>query len=115
MPMPVGKEDVARAFYGDFLGLTWVDKPVHLAAMGGAWFAFPDGRHVHLQAEPNFAPFVHPHPAIAVRDLDALAAQFVERGVTPRWDTRWEGVRRFYAIDPFGNRLEFVDAGDVGL
>lgn len=115
MPMPVGQEAAAREFYGAFLGFEDIVKPEHLRSMGGVWFQMPDGRQLHLQSEPDFHRWVKPHPAFAVRDLDTLAAQFEARGHTPRWDTRWTGVRRFYATDPFGNRLEFVAAGDVGL
>ncbi len=46
------------------------------------------------------------HPAFAVEDLDALA----ERIGDVRWDDELPGVRRFYAHDPFGNRLEFLAA-----
>ena len=115
MPMPVGKEALAEEFYGGLLGFERVEKPVHLQSLGGAWFQMPDGRQLHLQAEPDFKRWTRPHPAFAVNDLDALAALFESKGLTAHWDDRWTGVRRFYCADPFGNRLEFVDAGDVGL
>ena len=44
------------------------------------------------------------HPAFAVADLDALAAELGDVA----WDDGLPGVRRFYASDPFGNRLEFL-------
>ena len=46
------------------------------------------------------------HPAFAVDDLDALAANLGD----VRWDEELSGGRRFYATDPFGNRLEFLEA-----
>lgn len=36
--------------------------------------------------------------------LDALAARIGD----VEWDDAAPGVRRFYATDPFGNRLEFL-------
>jgi hypothetical protein len=34
-------------------------------------------------------------------------------GITIVEDSSLPHVRRFYAADPFGNRLEFVQLGDV--
>jgi hypothetical protein len=36
LAMPVGREDEARAFYRDVIGISEVEKPPHLAARGGA-------------------------------------------------------------------------------
>ena len=38
LAMPPGKEEEARAFYCDLLGLPEVPKPGGSAARGGAWF-----------------------------------------------------------------------------
>ncbi len=115
IPMPVGEEDKAREFYVGVLGLAEVKKPKELALRGGVWFEFPDRRQIHLQSEPIFERLRHPHPAIAVSDLDDLATRLEALDMNPRWDDRWDGVRRFFAVDPFGNRLEFVEAKAVGL
>ena len=50
------------------------------------------------------------HPAFAVDDLDSLAERLQGTGVTITWDDAVPGQRRFFAFDPFGNRLEFVAA-----
>ncbi|MDX6536175.1 MAG: hypothetical protein QOD37_516, partial [Gaiellales bacterium] len=36
---PPGCEQQARAFYGDLLGLSELEKPAPLAGRGGCWFA----------------------------------------------------------------------------
>lgn len=96
---PKGCEEDARAFYGGVLGLREVDKPDALRARGGVWF-----EQLHVGVEQDFRPARKAHPAFAVDDLDALAARIGE----VEWDDAVPGVRRFYASDPFGNRLEFV-------
>jgi catechol 2,3-dioxygenase-like lactoylglutathione lyase family enzyme len=96
---PPGCEEDARAFYGGVLGLREVDKPDALRARGGVWF-----EQLHVGVEQDFRPARKAHPAFAVDDLDALAARIGE----VEWDDAVPGVRRFYASDPFGNRLEFV-------
>jgi catechol 2,3-dioxygenase-like lactoylglutathione lyase family enzyme len=104
---PRGGEDEARAFYGALLGLPELDKPVALLARGGVWFAV-GAQQLHVGVEEPFAPARKAHPALAVRDLDALAARLGAAGVVVTWDDAIPGTRRFYAADPFGNRLEFV-------
>jgi hypothetical protein len=44
-----------------------------------------------------------------VEGLDALAATLTGAGVEVRWDDDFPGHRRFYADDPVGNRLEFLE------
>jgi catechol 2,3-dioxygenase-like lactoylglutathione lyase family enzyme len=100
---PPGCEAEARGFYGALLGLSEVPKPAGLAARGGVWFGF-----LHVGVTPDFVPAAKAHPALRVRDLDALAERLVEAGVQVRWDEDIPGVARFYADDPWGNRLEFV-------
>jgi catechol 2,3-dioxygenase-like lactoylglutathione lyase family enzyme len=96
---PPGCEEEARAFFGGVLGLRELPKPPALAARGGVWF-----EHVHVGVEDDFRPARKAHPAFVVDDLDALAARLGD----VEWDDALPGVRRFYAADPWGNRLEFI-------
>jgi catechol 2,3-dioxygenase-like lactoylglutathione lyase family enzyme len=98
---PPGCEAEARRFFGELLGMREVEKPPSLAARGGVWF-----EHLHIGVEEGFRPARKAHPAFAVADLDALAARLED----VEWDDALPGVRRFYARDPWGNRLEFVQA-----
>lgn len=102
---PPGAEDAARGFYGDWLGMPEVPKPPRLAARGGVWFAC-GGQQLHVGVEEGFTPAGKAHPALLVRDLDALVA-----GREVQWDDDTiPGVRRCYVADPFGNRVELVAA-----
>jgi catechol 2,3-dioxygenase-like lactoylglutathione lyase family enzyme len=103
---PAGCETEARAFFGGLLGLEELEKPPALAARGGVWFALADGRQLHVGVERDFAPAAKAHPAFRVEGYDALRARFGDDGVD---DGAIPGLRRFYAADPWGNRLEFVD------
>jgi len=66
------------------------------------WFA----EGLHLGVELAFAPARKAHPAFRVDDLDAVAARLTAAGVELTWDGRLPDRRRFYAADPFGNRVE---------
>jgi catechol 2,3-dioxygenase-like lactoylglutathione lyase family enzyme len=111
LAMPAGGEERARRFYADLLGLAELPKPAPLAARGGCWFNGA-GIQLHLGVEEPFAPARKAHPAFLVADLQVLADGFAAAGVAVQPDTSVAGVRRFYAADPFGNRLEFLQDGD---
>jgi catechol 2,3-dioxygenase-like lactoylglutathione lyase family enzyme len=108
LAMPPGEEARAEAFYSGLLGLPRVEKPPELAARGGCWFR-GDGIELHLGVEEEFRPARKAHPAILVTGLDALEARLREAGVPTAHDVELSGHRRFYAHDPFGNRLEFLE------
>jgi catechol 2,3-dioxygenase-like lactoylglutathione lyase family enzyme len=112
--IPTGGEDAARRFYGGVLGLTEVSKPAALAARGGCWFVGP-GVALHLGVEADFRAARKAHVALLTDALDELRGTFAAAGVTIVDDDAPIGVRRFHAFDPFGNRLELVDARDAGF
>lgn len=104
---PEGCEEAAREFYGGALGLREIEKPAALRARGGCWFECGD-RQLHIGVERDFRPAKKAHPAFAVTDFDALRETLAKRGVVVN-DEAIPGTRRFYAEDPWGNRLEFVE------
>jgi predicted enzyme related to lactoylglutathione lyase len=63
-----------------------------------------------LGVEEPFAPAQKAHPAFRVDDLDALAATVEQAGHEVRWNDEVPGTRRFHTDDPFGNRLELIQA-----
>ena len=112
--IPVGGEEAARRFYGDLLGLTEVPRPEPLAARGGCWFV-GEGVALHLGVEAEFRPARKAHVALLAADLEGFRRALEGAGVATRDDEAAIGVRRFYADDPFGNRLELIDARDRGF
>jgi catechol 2,3-dioxygenase-like lactoylglutathione lyase family enzyme len=114
LAMPTGEEALARLFYGGVLGLQEVRKPRQLARRGGAWFVGP-GLAVHLGVEEPFRPATKAHPALVVRDLDHARERLAAHGVAIEDDPSGLAVRRCYVADPFGNRIELVDARDAGF
>ncbi len=112
LAIPVGGEEVCRSFWRDVLALDELNKPPALAARGGCWFR-GGGLEVHLGVEEDFVPARKAHPGILVRDLPQLAHRLENAGVAVLWDTEMPGFERFYAADPFGNRLEFMEQTSV--
>jgi catechol 2,3-dioxygenase-like lactoylglutathione lyase family enzyme len=104
---PPGSEDQARAFFVDVLGMTEIPKPANLGARGGIWLDF-GSTQLHVGIETSFRPSEKAHPAFEVDDLDAVRPRLRVRGIETWEDQPFPGRRRFYAREPFGNRLEFL-------
>ncbi len=104
---PAGCETAARQFFGSLLGLDEIEKPEPLRSRGGCWFKV-GSRQLHIGVEESFRAAAKAHPAFTVSDVDALFAVLQKAGVQCTWDEALGGIRRFYADDPWGNRLEFT-------
>ena len=113
LSMPAGGEGAARTFYADALGLDEIRKPRQLAGRGGAWFASGTVA-VHLGVDVDFRPATRAHPAFVV-DLAAVRARLADAGITVEDDDSGLPVKRCYVRDPFGNRVELVDASGAGF
>ena len=105
---PPGCEEAAREFYGGILGLQEIEKPEPLRSRGGCWFSC-GSQQLHLGVEQDFRPAKKAHPAFVAADLDELRNELSARGINVVEDASIPGVRRFFAEDPWGNRLEFVE------
>jgi catechol 2,3-dioxygenase-like lactoylglutathione lyase family enzyme len=113
LAMPPGGEDDATAFYEGILGLERRPKPPPLDARGGCWFA-NDDVVLHLGVEGSFRAATKAHPALRVEGFDALVAALEQAGHGVRPDHDLPGTRRSYVDDPFGNRIELIDAAPGG-
>jgi catechol 2,3-dioxygenase-like lactoylglutathione lyase family enzyme len=111
LAIPVGGEEQARAFFVGLLGMTELPKPPVLAARGGAWFA-AGSVEIHVGAEVDFVPARKAHPALLV---DGLRTFVTEAGLDARWNDEIAGVDRCHVDDPFGNRIELIEAGGGAL
>lgn len=113
LAMPRGEEQSARDFYAGLLGLVEIPKPADLAARGGVWFRCGE-LQVHLGVEDPFRPAKKAHPAFVVDDLAAFVKLL--RGSSlpaPTQVERIAGGARIFTEDPFGNRIELIQTGDV--
>jgi hypothetical protein len=106
---PKGCESEARRFFGGLLKLEEIEKPESLRSRGGCWFVI-GSRQLHVGVEDPFRPAGKAHPAFAVRDIDSLRAVLEGGGFECVWDEALGSIRRFYAADPWGNRLEFTES-----
>jgi catechol 2,3-dioxygenase-like lactoylglutathione lyase family enzyme len=108
--IPQGMEEAARQFYCDFLGLKEVSKPGSLHGRGGFWMeagAFT----VHVGTEEHFDRLqTKAHLAYQVDGLNAWRVKLESRGIKILEGIPIPGFDRFEFRDPFGNRVEFMEA-----
>jgi catechol 2,3-dioxygenase-like lactoylglutathione lyase family enzyme len=112
LAMPVGEENRARAFYGELLGMNEIPKPPELSRRGGCWFE-SGSVQIHLGVENDFRPSRKAHPALRCRGYGELTTRLRAAGVEVTDDCSIPGVRRCHIVDPFGNRIELIDASEV--
>lgn len=105
---PPGSEREARNFFCGLLQLEEIAKPEPLRSRGDCWFKV-GSRQLHIGIEQASLPATKAHPAFAVNDVGALFAVLEKAGVRCVWDESVPDLRRFYANDPWGNRLEFTE------
>ncbi len=105
---PPGAEEKAREFYGGLLGLEEIEVPPALRDRACCWFRC-GALTIHIGIQQNFLPAKKAHPAFLAPDLDGLRKTLEASGVICREDRDLPGARRFFAEDPWGNRLEFLN------
>ncbi len=108
LAIPRGKEDEARAFYLDVLGLTEQPKPAELLDRGGVWLRSGDVV-VHLGVDDDFHAATKAHPAFRCAGYDALVHRIRSQGGCIVEDgSLFDGKPHCYIADPFGNRIELI-------
>jgi catechol 2,3-dioxygenase-like lactoylglutathione lyase family enzyme len=108
--VPANAVPEARAFYCGVLGLREVEKPATLQERGGFWLRVGD-RQVHVGTEEGVPRHTtKAHVAYAVTDIEAWRARLAAAGVEVLDGIPIPGRDRFEFRDPFGNRVELIEA-----
>ena len=108
--IPIGAEDEARAFYCEVLGLVEVPKPDALAGRGGFWLQIGDFQvHFGVENNPDRSQ-TKAHVAYLVEDLEGWRNKLTQAGCQVKDGIPIPAYERFEFRDPFGNRVEFLEA-----
>jgi catechol 2,3-dioxygenase-like lactoylglutathione lyase family enzyme len=108
VPMPVGANDEARAFYGGVLGLPEILPPSSLNRDRLVWYAMgEDGDELHVFADEAIGPnSPRQHFCLEVEDLEAFRAVVEGAGLEMLEEPPIHHRPRFSLRDPFKNRFE---------
>lgn len=112
IPPGADADRAARAFYGGVLGLQEIPKPAPLNASGGMWFQ-TGATQLHIGGQAGFVAAKKAHPAFIVHDFEGYCDVLRSRELTVREEAPVAGRRRAGIEDPFGNRIELVEAARV--
>lgn len=107
--IPAGGEPEAEAFYGRLLGFEQLTRPEALAGRGGCWFQ-TGATQLHVGVDPHFTPATKAHPAFVFDGLDELVIALRAAGHDVRDGATINGVTQRFTDDPFGNRIELIQA-----
>ncbi|MCT4781706.1 MULTISPECIES: VOC family protein [Exiguobacterium] len=108
--IPKGAETQARAFYCGVLELKEIKKPNSLQGRGGFWLQVGD-QSVHVGAEDGVDRLqTKAHVAYAVTDLAEWNVRLEAEGIERIAGIPIPGFDRFEFRDPFGNRVEMIQA-----
>ncbi len=105
--IPKGKEDEARHFYSNIIGLMEIPKPDALIPNGGLWYQLADIQ-LHIGTE-NETSKSKGHPAFEVSNLADARTHLERHGVPLSEEIQIPGQRRLSFFDPFDNRIELLE------
>jgi catechol 2,3-dioxygenase-like lactoylglutathione lyase family enzyme len=108
--VPPQLETAALEFYGRVLGLRRLPKPEGTDDTRGAWL---DGGNVQVHIgvqSTGFQPATKAHVGFIVADLAKAQAELERCKVTTKPAGNLPGFKRFFAQDPAGNRIEFLQS-----
>ncbi len=106
--------DAARSmeFYGTFLGLDEVPRPVSFN-FPGAWYR-AGNMLIHLVGKAAADPISNRHFCLRVSDLKSSMAYCAAAGLEMTKESHTiPGIARFFIRDPDGNRIEFQGPSEV--
>jgi catechol 2,3-dioxygenase-like lactoylglutathione lyase family enzyme len=105
--MPKGRENEARHFYSNIIGLMEIPKPEALIPNGGLWYQLADIQlHIATENDTNKSKR---HTAFEVRNLEEARTHLVRHGVPLREEIQIPGQKRLSFFDPFNNRIELLE------
>ncbi len=112
--IPRKAEAQARQFYCELLGLPEIEKPASLQGRGGFWLQVGT-QQVHVGVEDGVErSATKAHLAYQVDDIEAWQKKLQENGIEIGDSIPFAGFKRFEIRDPFGNRVEFIQAVSGG-
>lgn len=113
--VPPDMKAEAQRFYEDVLGFDPVESPLESAGSGNLWWYSCGASELHVSLVPDYRANVRPHVAISIRDLPAFRERLRGHGIETKLDFSYTGSWRIYIVDPWNNRLEFIEPLPAGV
>ena len=105
--IPPGFEAAARDFYEKVLGFHRIERPESLKARPTQWFQNGDVE-LHVAVDPETRR-TKQHPALVVEDIDTVRDHLAQNGIKLNEEPLIPDRKRFSFLDPWDNRIEFLE------
>ena len=106
--VPPGQSEAAKKFYLGVLGLEEVPMPASFAGVVIGFWCTSNGVMVHVGEDPE-TKRTKAHPAFEIDDVPGVRKYLEGLGIRTKDEPLIPGRRRFSFLDPFGNRIEFLE------
>jgi len=110
--IPEGKEQEARDFYTNVLGLKELTDLGYPLPKGAIWYEIGDIQ-LHVRPEENHQ-LSKRHPAFEVGNLESSRLILESNGIVIKNESPLPGRIRFSFRDPFGNNIELIEILELG-
>lgn len=107
--VPPDQEAAAHHFYEEVLGFVPLSSPLESSGSGNLWWYECGNAEFHVALVAEYQAHVRPHPAISIRNLPAFRERLKRHGIEPTLDYSYKGHWRIYVVDPWNNRIEFIE------
>ncbi|GAB2471593.1 MAG: VOC family protein [Comamonas sp.] len=114
LPFPVGTGPLIRHFYGELLGLPELSVGAAGAGNGALRFV-AGGQRIDLVPSTGRAAGSVSHLALEVDGLPELRQRLLDAQTAVVESSALPGYLRFFAKDPAGNQLEFLEPEQGGI
>ena len=113
--VPPDQKEAAKHFYEVVLGFRPVESPLESGGSGNLWWYECGDSEFHVSLVPDYRANVRPHTAIRIRDLLAYRRRLLRHGIETKLNYSYVGSWRIYVVDPWDNRLEFIEKMPAGI
>ena len=105
--VPMDADEAARKFYLGILGCLEIPKPPGFERFGGFWCTLGPVE-LHIGLDP-VTQRTKGHPALEIEGVAGVRKYLEGLGVRTKDEPDIKGRTRFSFLDPFDNRIEFLE------
>ncbi|MGH2366828.1 MAG: VOC family protein [Chloroflexota bacterium] len=113
--VPPDQKEAAKHFYEQVLGFVPLASPLETGGSGNLWWYECGESEFHISLAPDYHAHVRPHVAIRIKNLPAFRERLQRHGIETQLNFSYADAWRIYLVDPWNNRLEFIERLPPGV
>ena len=114
--VPPDQKEAAHRYYEEVLGFVPVASPLESGSgSGNLWWYECGASELHVGLVQDYRAHRRPHTAIRIKNLPAFRERLRRHGIETTLNYSYKGSWRIYIVDPWENRLEFIEPLPPGV